>query len=121
MRAMERLSAARHLRHPERRHAVEPFARADVHGRPPIAPDRDGEGYTVVFTERDRSRGGGYLRAYLVKGVTVAINVMEADGAPSYAGVTTLVVDQGDALSLSQPSAHQARLDLLVALGQFPG
>jgi hypothetical protein len=45
----------------------------------------------------------------------VAITMKEADGNPSYAGVTTLIVDQADGLVLSQPAANQARLDLLTA------
>lgn len=43
------------------------------------------------------------------------ITVKEADGTPTYTGVSTFIVDQADGFSLSQPGAGQARLDLLDA------
>jgi hypothetical protein len=80
-------------------------------------PDQNGEAYTVVFVERERAfRGDDFLRVYLAKGYIVAITIKEQDGSPSYGGITTLIVDQADGLSLSQPAANQARLDLLTQM-----
>jgi hypothetical protein len=79
-------------------------------------PDQNGQPYTVVFDERIRHfRGGDFLRVYLVKGSTVAINVKEVEGTPSYTGITTLLVDQADGFVLTQPAANQARLDISLA------
>lgn len=84
-------------------------------------PDKDGDCYTVVFVEAERSfrqlRGDKFLRAYLRKspGGVVAITLQEQDGSPSYTGVTTLVVDQADGFVLTQPSANTARLDIAAA------
>ncbi|HKB42619.1 MAG TPA: hypothetical protein VKD72_39690 [Gemmataceae bacterium] len=79
-------------------------------------PDSNGDAYTVVFVERERrSPGADFLRVYLVKGFLVAINVQEADGSPNYSAVTTLIFDQDDGFSLSQPAANQARIDMQAA------
>ncbi len=80
-------------------------------------PDQHGDAYTVVFVERERALlGSDILRAYLVKGYVVAITVKEADNNPTLTGITTLIFDQADGFSVSQPAANQARIDLTVAV-----
>jgi hypothetical protein len=79
-------------------------------------PDQNGQAYTVVFVERERSfRGDDFLRVYLVKGSTVAISIEEVDGAPALTGITKIILDQADGFVLSQPAAHQARIDISLA------
>lgn len=48
-------------------------------------------------------------------GLGDGVTVKEADNAPSYAGVVTLLFDQADGFSLSQPLAGQARVDIVSA------
>src|SRR5262245_31630141 len=48
-------------------------------------------------------------------GTPGTITVKEADGTPTYTGVSTLLFDQADGFALSQPGAAQARVDLLPA------
>jgi hypothetical protein len=85
-------------------------------------PDSAGQAYTVVFVERVRQfRGDDFQRVYLVKELTVAITVKQANGTPTLTNVTTLVVDQPDGFVLSQPGANQAKLNLSLGVGNLPG
>jgi hypothetical protein len=75
-------------------------------------PDQDGDPYTLVFVERERRMpGGDFQRAYLVKGLTVAITVKEADDNPTLSNITTLIFDQADGFSVSQPAANRAKVN----------
>jgi hypothetical protein len=51
----------------------------------------------------------------------MAITVKEVDGNPTLSDVTTLLVDQADGFSLSQPAPNQARLDLSITFANLGG
>jgi hypothetical protein len=77
-------------------------------------PDQNGTPYSVIYVERERAyRGADFLRVYLVKGRVMPIEVKQASGSPDLTDVTTLIIDQTRALSLSQPAANQAELAVL--------
>ena len=79
------------------------------------APDGNGDPYTVVFVERRRGFPD-FLRAYLIRGSIVSINVKEVDGSPSLTGISTLLFDQADGFVVSQPATGQARIDLALQM-----
>lgn len=49
------------------------------------------------------------------------IDIAEVDGSPSYTGIATLTVDSADGLTLTQPGAGQARLDIAAATASQAG
>src|SRR5436190_236570 len=79
------------------------------------APDKNGTGYRVLFTERRREqRGAEFLRAYLTKAIAVAIEVREVDLNPDLTNVVVLEFHQDDGFVVSQPAANQARVRVTI-------
>jgi hypothetical protein len=73
-------------------------------------PDAAGVPYSVLYVERMRRiRGADFLRLYLIRGRSVAIEILELDGAPDLTDVVTIILNQATGLQLTQPAAHQAR------------
>jgi hypothetical protein len=79
-------------------------------------PNAQGQQYKVIEVEAVRVlKGKDYLRVYLQRTTwgAVAMEVKQASGTPDYLNITTLIIDQANGLTLSQPGAGQAQIAAL--------
>jgi hypothetical protein len=105
---------------------LEVLAGTDIRDTWPLAPgnflyipNAQGQQYLIVEVEGVRVlKGKDYLRVYLRRTTWIntggaAMEVKQASGTPDYLNITTLVIDQANGLTLSQPSAGQAQVAVL--------